>query len=55
MVYALRPRGPKRTDPLLTQIHDHLAPDILEYILLMRLAMPHRYPLRSRRRKSTVR
>ena len=50
--YNLRPRRPKRTDPLLTACYDYLPHNILEYILLLRLAVPHRYPLRSRRRKS---
>ena len=36
--YNLRPRRPKRTDPLLTACHDYLPPDILEYILLLRLS-----------------
>lgn len=31
--------NPVRTDPLLTACHDHLPPDILEYIFLLRLAM----------------
>ena len=50
MPYALRTRKPPRNDPLLTACHDALPPDILEYILLLRMAMPPRYPLRSRRR-----
>ena len=50
MPYALRTRKPPRNDPLLTACHDALPPDILEYILLLRVAMPPRYPLRSRRR-----
>ena len=57
MPYALRTRKPPRNDPLLTACHDALPLDILEYILLLglfplllRMAMPPRYPLRSRRR-----
>ena len=40
MPYALRTRKPPLNDPLLTACHDALPPDILEYILLLRVAMP---------------
>ena len=39
MPYALRTRKPPRNDPLLTACHDALPPDILEYILLLRVAI----------------
>ena len=50
-VYDLRPRvrRPARRDPLLMACHDALPPDILRHILLMCIAMPHQYNLRSRR------
>ena len=51
MVYGLRPRArkPARRDPLLTACHDALPPEMLRHILLLRVAMPHNYQLRSRR------
>ena len=48
MAYNLRPRKPPRTDPLLTACTDNLPQDVLEYIYALRVAMPPRYPLRSR-------
>ena len=49
--YNLRPRGPARHDALLCAYYDNLPPDVLRYILLLRLHAPCRYPLRSRRSK----
>ena len=56
MPYDLRPRvrKPARRCPLLMACHDALPSDILRRILLMRVAMPHRYPLRSRLAKHNV-
>ena len=56
MPYDLRPRvrKPARRCPLLMACHDALPSDILRRILLMRVAMPHRYPLRSRLTKHNV-
>ena len=51
MAYGLRPRPrkPLRRDPLLTACHDALPPELLRHVLLLRVAMPHNYHLRSRR------
>ena len=51
MAYGLRPRTrkPARRDPFLVACHDALPPEILRHILLLRVAMPHNYHLRSRR------
>ena len=54
MAYNLRARKPPRRDALLAACYDALPREILEYILLMRITMPHRYPLRSRRRKNNL-
>ena len=56
MTYDLRPRvrKPVRRCPLLMACHDALPTDILRRILLMRVAMPHRYPLRSRHTKYNI-
>ena len=54
MVYGLRPRKPVRRDPLLCQVYDALPTDVLRHIMLMRIAMPHQYNLRSRRRGITA-
>ena len=54
MAYGLRPRKPARRDPLLCQVYDALPTDVLRHIMLMRIAMPHQYNLRSRRRGITA-
>ena len=54
MVYGLRPRKPVRRDPLLCQVYDALPTDVLRHIMLMCIAMPHQYNLRSRRRGITA-
>ena len=43
----LRPRGPRRTDPVLTDIYDSLVPDVLYLIALMHHCVPPRYPTRA--------
>jgi hypothetical protein len=43
----LRPRGPRRTDPVLMEIYDRLAPDVLYRIALMHHCVPPRYRTRA--------
>ena len=54
MTYNLRPRKPPRRDAFLSACYDTFPPEVLRRILLLRIAMPHRYPLRSRRRKNNL-
>ena len=50
MPYRLRPRPPRRTDPLLTAAFDALPEDLLRYIALLVHVQPHPYRTRSRAR-----
>jgi len=46
----LRKRGPRRTDPALTKIHDALCDDVLRYIAILHAVRSPRYVTRARAR-----